>query len=252
MSLGYKTGQIGGRLVGGGLGFVLGGPAGAAIGASTLGPMLGDMVTGDETKDKTIYNWNDPRANMAYEDKSMNRLSSSTMQYNPNQQFDATMGTIDSLVGAASQFLPGPKAKTPTGGNVDGTGLGLSARNMAADTLGQSRSNLNVQQFGQDVTPKAFGQPIQPGGLVNAGGLGLGSNQASKDIWNNTPQLPFSDMEAGFARANPVFSNKYDGVSEITMTEEEMKRQMGLSQSPMFKWSGNQQVGLSGFALNAY
>lgn len=104
----WKTGQIGTRVLAGAAGFALGGPAGAAIGAGVVGPMIADLAFGpSQTKEKQLYNWNEPTSFASYQDNPANRLGATTIQEDPNLAFKGTLKTVDSLVGTVGSFLPG-------------------------------------------------------------------------------------------------------------------------------------------------
>jgi len=102
----WKAGQIGTRVLAGAAGSIFG-PAGAAIGAGVVGPMIADLAFGSgQTKEKQLYNWNEPTSFASYQNNPSTRLSTTTVTDDPNLAFKGTMKTVDSLVGTIGSFLP--------------------------------------------------------------------------------------------------------------------------------------------------
>lgn len=186
----WKTGQIGTRVLAGAAGSIFG-PAGVAIGAGVVGPMIADLAFGPgQTKEKQLYNWNEPTSFASYQDNPNSRLSATTITEDPNLAFKGTLRTIDSLAGTVGSFLPGSWSKSSKGlfSRTDGNLAknGSTEQGPLAGMLKWSESNTaenRTKEFngiweGTETEMNAVRTRQQPNDILHAYG------SKNFDLWN--------------------------------------------------------------------
>ena len=190
----WKAGQIGTRVLAGAAGSIFG-PAGAAIGAGVVGPMIADLAFGPgQTREKQLYNWNEPTSFASYQDNPSNRLSATTITEDPNLAFKGTLKTVDSLVGTIGSFLPGNWGKGPdigdklfkkSTGNLakttsteQGPLSGLIGKFAEMNTTENRKKDFNGVWEGTETEMNAIRTRQQPNDILHAYGA------KNFDLWN--------------------------------------------------------------------
>lgn len=196
----WKAGQIGTRVLAGAAGSIFG-PAGAAIGAGVVGPMIADLAFGPgQTKEKQLYNWNEPTSFASYQDNPANRLGATTIQEDPNLAFKGTLKTVDSLVGTVGSFLPNSWKKEDAEGSDSKSGL-------------FSNTNGNLAK-GAPMEDTPWGNAIQKWAgktqqsLNEFNGVFNGIPYAPQEDWSDMT-TPFGNNENPYWRSNdnPMMGN---------------------------------------------